>query len=73
MIAAAKLIRSIDPKAIIMAGDRVDTNPDWIRAFLAAGGARAIDIFSIHSYEGNGSIDRDHWLRNFGLIKANAG
>jgi hypothetical protein len=49
------IIRSIDPSAIIIAP--APTPHRWLEGYLAAGGVRSVDVFSVHGYTTNIDLD----------------
>jgi hypothetical protein len=58
---AAQAIRQADPQAQIMGPACVNIRLDWYEQFFKGGGARLVNIVSFHDYEGNESIDPNHW------------
>jgi hypothetical protein len=49
------IIRSIDPSAVIVAP--APTPHRWLEGYLAAGGVRSVDAFSVHGYTTNMDLD----------------
>jgi hypothetical protein len=54
-------IKGIDPQAQVMGPAVCGINLDWHDMTFQAGAGKHFDIISVHDYEGNESIDPDHW------------
>ena len=56
---AQRMIKSIDPTAVISVPQRCPTlgGPTWLASFLAQGGASSIDVVAFHGYKGQQAED----------------
>jgi hypothetical protein len=63
------IIKQIDPPAQVMGPAVCGINLGWHEAFFKAGGAKGLDMISIHDYEGNESIDPGHWRWKIGQLR----
>lgn len=50
VITASKVIRDVDPEAVILAGSTAGVDPDFVKGFMEAGAAEAFDIVTFHPY-----------------------
>jgi hypothetical protein len=66
---AYKVIKSINPSAMVMGPAVCGINLGWCDAFYRSGGKNYTDIISVHDYEGNESIDPGHWIWKFGELR----
>jgi len=57
----APVIKKIDPGAQVMGPACCGIDLRFYRRFYETGGAKYVDILSIHDYEGHESIDPVHW------------
>jgi len=67
-----EMIKSIDPELKVMGPGTVSIGPQllpWIEDFLKAGGAKYIDVFSFHCYNG---VNGDMFLARKSLDELNA-
>lgn len=55
------IIHEVDPQAKVMGPTVCGINLDWNERVFKAGGNKCLDIVSIHDYEGNESMDPEHW------------
>jgi len=62
------MIKEVDPKAQVVGPSVCGINLAWYEAFYKAGGAKVCDILSIHDYEGNETIDPEHWRWKFAQL-----
>jgi len=67
---AYSIIKSADPQAVVMGPDVCGLDLGWNKAFLEAGGAKYIDAYSVHDYEGDGDIDPFHWMWKMDQLRA---
>ena len=64
------MIKQVDPNAQVVGPSVCGITLSWYEAFLKAGGGKACDIISLHDYEGNETIDPDHWRYKFAQLRA---
>ncbi|RYG67427.1 hypothetical protein EON80_13625, partial [bacterium] len=66
---AVQALRQADPGAKIMGPACVSINLPWYQQFFEGGGGRLVDIVSFHDYEGNESIDPNHWQAKISALR----
>jgi len=66
---ATAIIKEIDPSAKVVGPNTCGIDLNWNRKFLELGGGKLVDVFSIHDYEGNESLDPGHWRWKYGELK----
>ena len=63
------VVKEIDPAAQVMGPAACGIDLGWHERFFAAGGNKALDIISIHDYEGEETIDPIHWRWKIGALR----
>ncbi|HAZ65063.1 MAG TPA: hypothetical protein DCZ72_15840 [Armatimonadetes bacterium] len=69
LVPVAEVIREVDPDALVLGPTVCGLILDWHERFFATGAGAALDIITTHSYEGNESIDPDHWAWKYGELR----
>ena len=62
------VIRAIDKDAHVMGPAVCGINLKWLEEFYKADGKHC-DVFTVHDYEGNESVDPGHWAWKIGELK----
>ncbi len=62
------LIKGIDPESRILGPAVCGIKLPWMAAFYKNGGKDWTDILSVHDYEGNQSINPEHWYWKLGEL-----
>lgn len=64
------LIKQLDPRAQVLGPAVCGIQLGWHEALFKAGAGPFLDAISVHDYEGNESIDPDHWRWKVGELRA---
>ncbi len=66
---ASRIIKEIDSAALVMGPDVCGIDLAWYEEFYKEGGGAAVDILSVHDYEGHETIDSEHWRWKVGALR----
>lgn len=63
------MLKEIDPEAKVMGPAVCGVILPYHEAFFKAGGAKYLDVLSVHDYEGHESVDLYHWQWKFAALR----